>query len=163
MLRLSKRAWNNVLIISMLALILILNMDRFSSNDKPAIRPIVDEGEYILSLSINQVKIEKAASQWRINSSGVQPNQMPSAQTLQAIVSAWQQAYIQPAEIDFTTQIFGTPDTLVEINIAGRNNSIVVAFSIVEQQLFLVIDKQVFVLMSPSVGQLLSPIVLVKQ
>lgn len=56
MLRLSKRAWNNVLIFSMIALILILNLEQFK-NDTPKTRLIVPEGEYILSLNINGVEI----------------------------------------------------------------------------------------------------------
>lgn len=163
MLRLSKPMWNNVLIISMVALILILNMDRFSSNNKQVPRLIVPEGEYILSMQINQVKIEKAASQWRINAGGVQPSVMPTPLQLQNIVSAWQTAYIRPSEHSFNVGLFSQPSTIVTLTLAGNSQATVVAFSIVEQQLFIVVNKKVYELMSPNVAQLLSPIVTVKQ
>lgn len=163
MLRLSKRAWNNILIFSMLVLILILNLDQFSSNDKAQARLVVAQGEYILSMQINQLEIEKAGSQWRINPNAIAPSNMPTAQQLQSIILAWQQAYVQPADIEFDSQQFASPDTLVSLNLAGSNTPIVVAFFIVNEQVYLVLNKQVYVLMSPNIEQLLSPIVTVKK
>lgn len=158
MLRLTKRAWNNVLIFSMLGLILILNIDTFRS-DGPSARLIVPEGEYILNIQINQVEIEKAGQQWRIDPNGVQPNVQVSAEKLQAIVSAWQQAYISPAGLDFDNTLFSSPSSLVVISLAGVSKPTVVALNIVEEQLFFVIDKQVYILNSPTIVQLLEPIV----
>jgi hypothetical protein len=162
MIRLSKRAWNNILIFSMLSLVLILNMDKFRSNE-PTARLIVPEGEYIINLQINQVEIEKAGQQWRIDPNGIQPSVLPTTEKLQAIVKAWQQAYISPAGIDFDNTLFSTPSSLVVISLAGVSKPTVVALNIVENQLFFVIDKQIYILNSPTIVQLLEPIVQVTQ
>lgn len=158
----SQRTWNNVLIFIVIAMILVLNLDKFSSGDGPKARLIVPEGEYILNLSINQVEIEKAGQQWRISGKGVQPSILPNAGQLQSIVSAWQRAYISPAGIDFDADLFAAPDSLVIISLAGKLEPIVVALSIVEQQLFVIVNKQVYILNSPSITKLLEPIVSVK-
>jgi hypothetical protein len=146
----------------MLGLILILNIDTFKS-DEPSARLIVAEGEYIISMDINQVELEKAGQQWRISPSGIQPSVLPSSEQLQGIVKAWQQAYISPADIDFDNELFSTPSTLVVISLAGVSQPTVVALNIVEKQLFLVINKQIFILNSPAIKQLLEPIVQVTQ
>jgi hypothetical protein len=159
MLRMSQRTWNNVLIFIVLAMILVLNLDKFSSDDGPTARLVVPEGEFILNITINQVEIEKAGQQWRISSKGVQPSALPSPEQLQRIVSAWQQTYISPAELDFDVSVFSDPDSLVVITLAGKIDPVVVALKIVEQQLFLILNKQVYILNSPSIKQLLEPIV----
>lgn len=162
MLRLTKRAWNNILIFSMLGLILILNIDSFKS-DGPSARLIVPEGEYIIGMHINEVQIERAGQQWRINTTGIVPSTMPSADQLQALVKAWQQAYISPAGLEFDNDLFSTPSVLVLISLAGVSEPTVVALSIVENQLFFVIDKRIYILNSPTIQQLLEPIVQVTQ
>lgn len=146
----------------MLGIILILNLDKFRSND-PVARLIVPEGEYITNIQINQVEIEKAGQQWRINPNGIQPSTQPSAEKLEAIVKAWQQAYISPAQIDFDSSLFSMPSSLVVIARAGVSQPTVVALNIVEEQLFFVIDKQIYILNSPTIVQLLEPIVQVTQ
>lgn len=158
MLKMTKRTWNNILIFSMLGLILVLNIDNFRS-DQSSTRLIVAEGEYIISMQINQVEIEKAGQQWRIDPNGVQPSVVPGPEKLAAIVKAWQQAYVSPAGIDFDTELFSSPSTLVVLSLAGVSQPTVVALNIVENQLFLVINKQVFILNSPTIKQLLEPIV----
>lgn len=163
MLRLSKRAWNNVLIFAMLGLILALNWNRFFTEDETTTRLIVPEGEFILSMQINQVMIEKAGMVWRINPNGVQASIQPSSERLGEIVSAWQQTYIAPAELDFDSQLFANPEVIVTLSLAGQSMPSVVAFKIIEQQLFVVMNKRVFVLMSPSIKSLLEPIVEVTQ
>lgn len=162
MLRLSKRAWNNVLIFSMIALILILNLDQFSQ-EEASTRLIVPEGEYILSVSINGLKIEKAGPQWRVSSSGIQANENISQTQLSNIIDAWQRAYISPVSTEFSTEVFGQPDIIAVLQLAGVSKQTVVAFNIVQEELFLVIDKQVYILNSPNVAQLLEPVVTVTQ
>lgn len=159
MLKMSQRTWNNVLIFTMIALVVALNFDKFTSGDGPSVRLVVPEGEFILNVSINQVSIEKAGNQWRVSTKGIQPSLMPSAEQLQNIVSAWQQTYISPAGIDFDTALFSHPDSIVVISLAGKNEPVVVALKIVEAQLFVILNKQVFILNSPSIKQLLEPIV----
>jgi hypothetical protein len=160
--KLTKRSWNNILIFSMLGLILILNIDSFKS-DESTTRLIVPEGEYIISMQINRVEIEKAGPLWRINPNGVQPNTLPSPEKLQVIVKAWQQAYISPAGIDFDGDLFSSPSTLVVLSLAGVAQPTVVALNIIDGELFFVINKQVFILNSPTIQKLLEPIVLVSQ
>jgi len=162
MLRLSKRAWNNVLIFSMIALILILNLDQFK-DDSPKTRLVVPEGEYILSLDINGVKIEKAGQQWRIAPNSIQVNPLPTEAQLRSLVSAWQEVYISPANIDYDLSLFSQPDVIVTLRLAGRSEASVIGFSIINEQLYLVLDAQVYILNSPNVSYLLEPIVNVTQ
>ena len=162
MLRLSKRAWNNVLIFSMIALILILNLDQFNQEEART-RLIVPEGEYILSIDINGLEIEKAGPQWRIAPSGIQANETINETQLSDIVDAWQRAYISPVGTEFSTEVFGQPDIIAVLQLAGVSKQTVVAFNIVQEELFLVIDKQVYILNSPNVAQLLEPVVNVTQ
>lgn len=162
MIRMSNRAWNNVLIFTVIGLILIFNLDKFRENDQTT-RKVVNDGEYILSMQINEVELERAGQTWRIDPNGVQPSQQPSAQQLQTIINAWQQAYITPAGIEYDTNLFSSPNSLVVLYLAGQSKPIVVALNIVQEQLFFVIDQQVFILNSPSIQQLLEPIVQVKQ
>lgn len=162
MLRMSQRTWNNVLIFIVIAMILALNIDKFTADDGPRARLVVPEGEFILNLSINQVAIEKAGQQWRINRAGVQPSTPASAEQLQSLVSAWQQTFITPAGIEFDAATFTNPDSLVVLELAGKPEPIVVALKIVEEQLFLIVDKQIYILNSPSIKKLLEPIVDVK-
>jgi hypothetical protein len=146
----------------MLGLILVLNIDSFRS-DEPTTRLIVGEGEYIISMQINQVEIEKAGQQWRIDPNGEQASVIPSHEKLQAIVKAWQQAYVSPAGIEFDNELFSSPSTLVVLSLAGVSQPTVVALNIIESQLFFVIDKEVYILNSPTIKQLLEPIVQVTQ
>ncbi len=162
MLRMSKRTWNNVLIFSMIGLILILNLDKFRS-DEPKARLIVPEGDYIISMQINQVEIEKAGQLWRINQSSLDSEFNVDSERLLGLVKSWQQAYISPAEIEFDSELFSTPSVLVVISLAGVSKPVVVALNILQEQLFLVLDKQVYILNSPTIKQLLEPIVSVTQ
>jgi hypothetical protein len=162
MLRLTKRTWNNILIFTMLGLFIVLNLDSFKS-DKPSARLVVPQGEYIINMQINNVELEKAGQQWRINPNGVQPSIIPSFEQLQTIIKGWQQAYISPAEMAYDNSVFSTPSSVVVISIAGVSQPTVVALNIIENQLFFVIDKQVYVLNSPAIQQLLEPIVQVSQ
>ena len=162
-MRLSKRAWNNVLIFAMVGLILALNWERLSGDDETSVRLIVPEGEFVLSMQINQVMIEKAGMIWRINPNGIQASSLVSNEQLEQIVSAWQQAYIAPADIYFDPQVFSNPEVIVTLSLAGQPVPTVVALKIVQEQMFVVINKDIFVLMSPSVNALLEPIVEVKR
>ena len=162
MLRLSQRAWNNVLIFSMLTLILIFNYDKFG-DDEPSARLIISEGEYIINMQINEVEIERAGQLWRLDPNAVQPSIVPTAEQLSDIINAWQRAYISPAGIEFDQEMFGNPSTIVVISLAGVSAPKVVALSVVEEQLFFVVNKQVYILNSPTIRALLEPIVQVKQ
>jgi len=162
MLKISTRTWNNILIFTVLGLILVLNLDKFRS-EGPRSRLIVPEGEYIISMQIHQVEIEMAGQVWRVDPQGIQPEVVPDSERLREIVSAWQQAYISPAGIDFDIELFESPEVLVTLSLAGESNTTVVALTIVENQLFFVLEKQVFVLNSPSIKALLEPIIIVKQ
>lgn len=163
MLRLTQRAWNNVLIVTMISLIVVFNFEKFTWEDDLSARLVVPEGEYILSMNINGVDIQKAGQQWRISPNGLQINPNPSAEALAAIVRAWQTFYISPANIPFDLESFASPQAIVTIALAGDAKPVVVAFNVIEQQLLVVINKQVFIVNSPSISALLEPIVRVKR
>lgn len=78
-------------------------------------------------------------------------------------MSAWQRAYVSPADIDFDTELFGQPDILVTLQLAGVSQATVIGFSIINEQLYLTLNTQVYILNSPNVSFLLEPIVTVTQ
>lgn len=162
MLRMSNRAWNNVLIFTVIGLILIFNLDRFSDQSQ-ATRKIVQDGEYILSMQINQVELERAGQVWRVDPNGIQPSEPMDSTSIESIINAWQSAFITPADIAFDQALFSNPNSLVVISLAGQSQPVVIGLFIIREQLFFVLEKQVFVLNSPSIQQLLEPIVTVKQ
>lgn len=162
MLKIETRTWNNILIFTVIILILIFNIDRFRSSE-PSQRLVVPEGEYIVNLSINQLKIEKAGPIWQVSPNSIQPETMPSNEVLYKLVSAWQQAYLRPAELAFSLELFASPEVIIEIMLAGKSSPLIVSLHLVQEQLFFVIEKQVYVLESPKIQTLLEPIVYVRQ
>lgn len=146
----------------MLVLIIILNWEQFADkNQQPSL--IVKEGEYIIGLSINGVVLEQAGPQWRVSSRGVQPETVLLQEQIDSLIASWQNAFVEPIDLEFDQALFSDPQVIVEVKIAGSANNLVIAMFIIEEQLYFVIEKQVYSLRSPSIQSLLQPIITVKQ
>ena len=89
MARLSQKAWNNVIIFAMLAMILMLNLSSFKPDDSDLPSPIIEEGAILLSLQINQNVIERAGQTWRLEDIA---QEQVSSQQLAILVDNWQRA-----------------------------------------------------------------------
>jgi hypothetical protein len=97
MLRLSKRAWNNVLIVSMLVMILLFNTTTNFLNDgdqETATMPLLPEGSVIMTLEMGDVKVERIGRGWRSNASPAVPEA-----TLARLVARWSEAQLNVYDI----------------------------------------------------------------
>ena len=92
MIKLSQRAWNNVLIVSMLSLIMLFNLSsdflNSESDDASIVQRLVPADMLISTIEFENGKIERVGQGWRIESDS-QVNQHP-----EDIIHHWQQAEI---------------------------------------------------------------------
>ncbi|MFT2089367.1 hypothetical protein [Paraglaciecola sp. 2405UD69-4] len=68
MVKLSQRAWNNVLIVSMLSLIMLFNLsNNFLNDDTSAeVTNLVSEGLLISTIEFANAKVERVGQGWRV-------------------------------------------------------------------------------------------------
>lgn len=129
-MKLSRTGWNNVIIFSVMAYILLINTTHNtlfggSTNDSGQVS-LLPADSLILTVKVNnQVTIERIGQTWR--SHPVKP--VPS-QSLSAMIMAWQQSYgttlAQEPIVDINAA------TVVSITIAGET----------EEQVFLVVRTE---------------------
>ncbi|MBD1582112.1 hypothetical protein [Pseudoalteromonas sp. S16_S37] len=85
---LTRKAWNNVVIFSMLLMIFFLNGIHHKLNpEEEAVGPqrLLPEQSFVLTLAFPGYKIERIGTSWRIDGSW-----QASAEQLQALVNLWQ-------------------------------------------------------------------------
>ena len=155
MVRLSQKAWNNVIIFAMLAMILMLNLSSFKQNDSDLPQPIIEEGGILLSLQIDQDVIERAGQTWRFSASSpaLASQAEVSAQQLAALVDNWQRALVK-SQNDVTAEALQSPDHVVVLWLAGERNGRVLPVKTIEQQTYLMFNDEVMLLDFPTVEQL---------
>lgn len=122
MLRLSKRAMNNVVIITMLVMIALFNLDSFLPPPKPAEqRPLLPENAYVLKIEQDNHKLERVGQSWRqvspVASMDVTANQQ---------YAAWQQAQLTAAP--FVENTAAVSPIVVVVWLAGQPQGQVYAF-----------------------------------
>lgn len=156
MARLSQKAWNNVIIFAMLAMILVLNISSFKSDDSDFPIPIIEEGGLLLSLQIDQYVIERAGQTWRLSSSSPLANGQTSANesyALAALVDNWQRALVK-SQNEVTAEALQLPDVVVVLWLAGERNGLVLPIKTINQQTYLMFNNEVMLLDFPTVEQL---------
>lgn len=156
MVRLSQKAWNNVIIFAMLAMILVLNISSFRSDDSDFPVPIIEEGGLLLSLQIDQYVIERAGQTWRLSSSSLLANEQASEEqsdALAILVDNWQRALVKPQN-EVTAEALQSPDTVVVLWLAGERNGLVLPVKTIDQQTYLMFNNEVMLLDFPTVEQL---------
>ena len=122
-MRLSQRAWNNVIIFAMLAMILLFNLsDIFKGSDYDAqsIRPLLPRDAVIMTIDYGDWKIERIGQGWRRTPAG------PENVALSDIITQWQAATLQSARTDIVM-----PDSLpvvVVVWLAGEGQGRVFEF-----------------------------------
>jgi hypothetical protein len=156
MVRLSQKAWNNVIIFAMLAMIFMLNISSFQSDDSDLPVPVIEEGGVLLSLQIDQNIIERAGRTWRFSSSS--PQAMNIAQEGQAaklavLVDNWQGALVK-SQSEVTVDSLRSPDVVVVLWLAGERNGLVLPIKTIQQQTYLILNNEVMLLDFPTVEQL---------
>jgi hypothetical protein len=157
MLRLSQKAWNNVLIFSMLALIVLLNYDRLFGSTQEDIQPIVKESDFIVSLQINQLTFERIGTGWRV----MAPTEaeLPNMQSadIDALIAQWQRALIRPSPDTLPAEITSSPAYLVNVWLAGAKSAKVMGLLEVDNTAYVINDGELYLLDFPTLAQLLPP------
>lgn len=156
MARLSQKAWNNVIIFAMLAMILILNISSFKSDDSDFPVPIIEEGGLLLSLQIDQYVIERAGQTWRLSSSSPLANEQSleeRSDALAMLVDNWQRALVK-SQYEVTAEALQSPDVVVVLWLAGERNGLVLPIKTINQQTYLMFNNEVMLLDFPTVEQL---------
>ncbi len=152
MIRLSKRAWNNVIIFAMLIMILMFNMTNnilTGSVDSETEIALLPEGAVLMTLEFGPEKIERIGKGWR--STQLQLSELE----LEQIVQYWQNARM------IVSNPFDTQNALIAVAwLAGEDKGRVYQFVESAEGLNLFVDGQYFKLVNLSLEQLILPGVL---
>jgi hypothetical protein len=154
MIRLSKRAWNNVIIFSMLLLIILFNSSsNFLTRNEMDLEQtllLVPENSLIMTLDFGTHKIERIGRGWRVLGGDAQ--ETVGETTLTALVENWRQAEMLPSD-----QIFQDDGVIVVLWLAGQDLARVYQFYQREQILMVKVDKTVYQLTNMPLNALFLP------
>ena len=171
-MRLSRKAWNNVVIISMLLMIFFFNGLHKKLNTPPAnegVQALLPEQSFILAMAFPELKIERIGTSWR--SQKLQSiTWQADEQTLEQLVERWQRqqltiaalpvSKISKASADYAAvsklDRQASADYVASVWLAGEQLPAVYQLYSIEQQYYL-LDKRlqrVFVLEQADVVQL---------
>jgi len=156
MIKLSQRAWNNVIIISMLMLILLFN---FSSNflnegsdAKPTVRALVPTGAVITTIEFQQHKIERIGQGWRATFAD------SDNAKLSKLVEHWQQSEIRLMESDKNLSQFHPIDKQnIKLWFAGQTLPMEYQFWSIKDKTLVFIGGQTYQLIRPTLSMLTTP------
>ncbi|MBT1451905.1 hypothetical protein KJ365_13515 [Glaciecola sp. XM2] len=156
-MRLSQKAWNNVLIFSMLILIVVLNYDRLFESDESSSKPVVSEGDFIVSLQINQMTFERIGTGWRVTAPSA--DLLPDMQSddIDRLVAQWQRAILAPSPVILAPEITASPSYLVSISVAGQPSAQIMGLLEVEGVAYVIYEGELYLLDFPTMAQLLPP------
>jgi len=154
MIRLSQRAWNNVIIVSMLMLILLFN---FSSNflngdsdEAVSMLTLVPVGMTITTMEFEQEKIERIGQGWR-TISGKYSTKYGNKE-LASLVEHWMNAEIILLDLSPNWQ---SPTETIKLWFAGQAMPIEYQFMQLTDKTLVKIDQQTYQLTSPSYQSLI--------
>lgn len=135
MLRLSRQAWNNVLIFSMLIMIALLNgLHKKLGADEPLSEVLLlPEHSLVLIVNFGEFSVERIGQSWRINQSTVAHNQQTKvdAQALASLMDTWKQYVVTLAVSDDEALLLikgKMPDYYVVVTLAGKDDGAVYTF-----------------------------------
>jgi hypothetical protein len=150
MIKLSQRAWNNVIIVSMLILIVLFN---FSSNflneesdETSSILTLVPANMTITTMQFEQEKVERIGQGWRAASG------MYSNERLVSLVESWNKAEVSLFDQDLNGQLSGP---LVKVWFAGQALPIDYQFIQLADKTLVKVDQKTYQLISPRYSMLI--------
>jgi len=163
-MKLSKTAWNNVIIFSVMIIILLINAtnDRlFPKNSDSNDELLLPQHSVILTLLVKypnskQVMLERKGRAWKMTSQGV--ILMLTNQQIEQVMFAWQQSsgLVQADDIF----IEGQQGIEVEISMAGVNDIIVfILYPLADQLLILNQQKNLWLALPSALSQQLVPVI----
>ena len=149
MIKLSQRAWNNVIIVSMLILIMLFNFSSDFLNggsDKALpLLTLVPANMVITTMQFEQEKVERIGQGWRATSG--QYTKKYSNEELTSLVEHWMNAEINSVDQSPNGQL---PFSTVQLWFAGQALPIDYHFMQLEDKTLVKINKQIYLLISPS-------------
>lgn len=145
MIKLSQRAWNNVIIVSMLILIVLFNFSSKILNkggdEELPLRTLVPANMAITTMLFEQEKVERIGQGWRAVH-GVYNNER-----LASLVAQWNKAEVSLFDQSISWQ---SPTSSVQVWFAGHALPVDYQFMQLEDKTLVKIDKQPYRLISPS-------------
>lgn len=156
MARLSQKAWNNVIIFSMLIMITVLNLDRFRGDEERGPSTILESGEIVLSMQIDQNIIERVGQSWRISPKSPASIENVPAESLAILVDNWQRAVVVEPIETVEISIFERPNHVVAIWLAGETQSRVYPIVRDRDFVYIKVDEQAKILDFPNLSQLVA-------
>ncbi|MGQ8364173.1 hypothetical protein [Glaciecola sp. 1036] len=154
MRKLSQKAWNNVLIFSMLILIVIFNWERFfgiATNDR---MQLVPTGSVVLSMQIDQVVFERIGTSWRVNAPKQALSPDLDTNAIEDMVKMWQSATIKQPDVEIDKSSLFPLDHVVTLFVSGEGTPLVYSFKTLNEQVYVIYDARYYVLDFPSLEQL---------
>ena len=150
MIRLSQRAWNNVIIVSMLMLIMLFNLSSDFLNDEsgeaPALLTLVPTNMTITTMAFEQEKVERIGQSWRATSGRY------SNESLANLVEYWTYAEISLFEQSHNWQ---SSTSTAKLWFAGQALPIEYQFMQLADKTLVKIDQHTYQLISPSYQMLI--------
>lgn len=145
MIKLSQRAWNNVIIVSMLMLIMLFNFSsdflNGSSDEASSMVTLVPANMTITTITFEQQKVERIGQGWRATSG------MYSNQRLASLVEQWMNAEINLFEQSPNWQL---PTSTVKLWFAGQALPIEYQFMQLADKTLVKINQKTYLLISPN-------------
>lgn len=117
MIKFSRTGWNNVIIFSVMAFILLINLTQNKQvfkQDQQAEMALLGEHAVILSLTVNQqTNIERIGQTWRALPANIQ------AQPLEAMMKAWHE--VIGLEVEEPVEVDRSKAVVVSLVLAGQS------------------------------------------
>lgn len=132
-MRLSRSAWNNVIIFSVMGFILLINLTQRGNNEETSStslqeQSVIGEGRVILTMTIGQqVTIERVGQSWRMV-----PERL-AVQATEQMMRSWHDLSAMPIDVVIDRQ--QNEGVFVSMVVAGQQNIQLFTLYLVEQQL----------------------------
>lgn len=142
-MRLSRKAWNNVVIISMLLMIFFFNGLHKKLNTQPAedgMHALLPEQSFILAMAFPELKIERIGTSWR--SQNLQETTWHGdEQALEQLVELWQHQQLNLASIPVSKLSKTSANYVASVWLAGEQLPAVYQLYTIEGNYYL-LDKR---------------------
>ncbi|WP_171041500.1 MULTISPECIES: hypothetical protein [unclassified Pseudoalteromonas] len=142
-MRLSRKAWNNVVIISMLLMIFFFNGLHKKLNTQPVeegVQALLPEQSFILAMAFPELKIERIGTSWR-SQSLQETTWQGDEQQLEQLVELWQHQKLTFASLPVSKISQTSADYVASVWLAGEQLPAVYQLYNIDQQYYL-LDKR---------------------
>ncbi len=162
-MKLSKTAWNNVIIFSVMIIILLINASNnrlFPADEREDNGRVLPEHSVILALTMafpdkSTVMFERIGRAWKMTSQGRVIDS--SNQQIEQLMFAWQQSsgLVQAADI----VIDGQEGTQIELSLAGiEQEQVFTLYSLADQLLIFNHQKNIWLALPSALSRQLMPV-----